>query len=89
MSPRPSSALFLVIPIDRAATSYHLLDFNLAALPTVLFFLRAGNLDFVSPTEKLAFVVFMAGSLPEYTHFKSTFWSCVPDVMRSTDFAFQ
>jgi hypothetical protein len=54
---RVSSDLSLVIPIDRAASRYHLLDFNLMVLPTIFFFLLTGALDFVVPAETLEFAV--------------------------------
>jgi hypothetical protein len=40
-----------------------LLDFNLAVLPTVFFFLFADFSDFVVVAEMLGIIVFMAGSI--------------------------
>ena len=89
MSPRLSSALFLVIPIDRAATSYHLLDFNLAALPTVLYLLARWEFGF-RITHREARIRRVHGWLSTLIPpLQKYLWSCVPDVMRSTDFAFQ
>ena len=52
----------MVIPIDCAALSYHLLDFNLAVRPAVFFLVFQATSDFMEPVRMLGFVVFMAGS---------------------------
>ena len=63
LSAPPSGDLCLVIPIDRAAPWYHLLDFILAELLAVFFFLPPGSCDFAPVL--FGFIVFMAGSVSQ------------------------
>jgi hypothetical protein len=46
----------LVIPSDRAASSYHLLDLNFALLPAPFVFLLADFLDFISVVDPFVFI---------------------------------
>jgi hypothetical protein len=49
-------AIPLLIPIDRAAPWYHVLDFNLAVLPPPFFLVSANTFDFVVPVLVTSFL---------------------------------
>jgi len=52
---RPTSLVWL-IPSDRAASSYHLLDLNFALSPALFVFLLADCLGFISVVGPFVFI---------------------------------